>query len=143
MKKIIYLIPICLLISGTILAQEEYPKFYQAGTKIELVPDVNVYLISESQFDKSLTISELYKNSEKRIELLKLKVAQQDSMIKLGEAKAVNFDSTLTHTKQKLDQCTDESQSCQKELARQTSCKKKLIGLAGLEAVILLLVIAL
>jgi len=143
MKKLTCLILVVLMISGISVAQEQYPKFYQAGARINIVPDVNVYLITEKQFDKTLSINEQYKNCEQRIELLQLKISQQDSIITLYQAKASNFDSTLTHTRRELNLSTDESQSCQKELAKQKVCKKRIIGVAGLEAVILLLVIAL
>lgn len=143
MKSIAFLLLFCLFFSISSFAQAQYPIFYQAGTKIEHKPVVNVYIISETQLDSSLKINELYKNSEQRIELLKLKITQQDSIIKLNKAIAANFDSTLTHTQLKLAQCTDESQVCQRELVKQKSCKKKLMGIAGLEAIILLLVIAL
>lgn len=139
MRKTACLILIFLTISGTLFAQEQYPKHFQAGTKIEIIPDVNVYLISESQFDNSLKINELYKSSEQRIKLLQLKIAHQDSIINLLRTKEANFDSTIARTKQNLDLCTNESESYKKELAKEKDIKKKLIGLAGLEAIIILI----
>lgn len=143
MKNLTCLILVVLMISGIAGAQEQYPKFYQAGARINVVPEVNVYLITEKQFDKTLSVNEQYKNCEQRIELLKIKISQQDSIITLHQAKASNYDSTLTHTRGALNLSMDESQSCQKELAKQKICKKRLLGIAGLEAVILILVIAL
>lgn len=140
MKSMIYFLTLIVILSGIASGQDQYPKFYSSGVKIEHTPQVNVYIISETQFDKTLATSELLKNCDQRIELLLMKIAQQDSMIELYQAKEANYDSTLTHTTAKLDRCFDESQSCQKELAKQKSCKKTLMGIAGLEAIVLLLV---
>lgn len=140
MKNTIYFLTLVVVLSGIASGQDQYPKFYNSGVKIEHTPRVNVYIISETQFDKTLATSELLKNCDQRIELLLMKIAQQDSIIDLYQAKEANYDSTLTHTTAKLDQCFDESQSCQKELAKQKSCKKTLMGIAGLEAIVLLLV---
>ncbi|MCI0495264.1 hypothetical protein L0Z72_09685 [candidate division KSB1 bacterium] len=140
MKNTIYFLTLVVVLSGIASGQDQYPKFYNSGVKIEHTPQVNVYIISETQFDKTLATSELLKNCDQRIELLLMKIAQQDSIIDLYQAKEANYDSTLTHTTAKLDQCFDESQSCQKELAKQKSCKKTLMGIAGLEAIVLLLV---
>lgn len=140
MKSMICFLSLLIILSGIGFAQDQYPKFYRAGVKIEYTPQVNVYIISETQFDKTLTTGELLKNCEQRVELLLSKIAQQDSIISLYQAKEANYDSTLSHTTNKLDRCFDESQSCQKELAKQKSCKKTLMGIAGLEAIVLLLV---
>ncbi|MCU0645524.1 MAG: hypothetical protein MUC94_14870 [bacterium] len=140
MKSMIYFLTLIVILSGIASGQDQYPKFYNSGVKIEHTPQVNVYLISETQFNKTLTTGELLKNCEQRVDLLLLKIAQQDSIIDLYQAKEANYDSTLTHTTAKLDRCFDESQSCQKELAKQKSCKKTLMGIAGLEAIVLVLV---
>jgi len=139
MRTIVLLLLILLILSATAFAQDQYPKFFRAGQKIETTPDKNVYIITETQFDNSLTINELYKNGEKRIALLQTKIAMQDSIINLLRQKEANFDSTLAHTRTKLDQCTDEAQVCQKDLATQNSRKKMFMGLAGLEAIIILI----
>lgn len=140
MKRMIYFLILLIFLSGIAFGQDQYPKFHRSGAKIEHTPQVNVYIISETQFDRTLATGELLKNCEQRVQILLTKVAQQDSIIKLYLAKEANYDSTLTHTTDKLDQCFDESQSCQKELAKQKSCKKTLMGIAGLEAIVLLLV---
>lgn len=132
-----------LILIGNSFSQELYPKFYEAGKKIDFTPGKNVYVITESQLDSCLKINALYKNCEQRIALLRFKIEQQDSMMKLLRLKEVNFDSTLAHTSQKLNQCTDEAEGCQKDLVKQKSCKKILMGLSGLEAVVLILVLAL
>jgi len=132
-----------LILIGNSLAQELYPKFYEAGRKIDFTPGKNVYIITESQLDSCLKINALYKNCEQRIDLLQLKITQQDSMMKLLRMKEANFDSTLAHTSQKLDRCTDEAEVCQKDLVKQKSCKKILLGVSGLEAIVLILVLAL
>jgi uncharacterized coiled-coil protein SlyX len=143
MRTSIFIVLLFIIITGTLFAQEQYPKLYQAGTKIEHMPGVNVYIISETQFNNTLRINELYKNCEKRIELLQTKIAQQDSLINLLREKEQNFQTTLDHTSEKLSQCTDESQACQKDLVKQKTHKKALLGIAGLEALVLILVLAL
>jgi len=143
MRIIVCLFLVYIILTGISSAQDQYPKFHQAGTKIEFTPDKNVYIITETQFDNSLTINELYKNSENRIKLLQQKIAHQDSIINLLRMKEANFDSTLIHTSQKLDKCTDEAEVCQKNLVKQKTCKKTLMGIAGLEAIVLILVLAL
>lgn len=143
MRTLIFLILLSIIVSGTLFAQDQYPKFHQAGTKIEHTPQVNVYIISETQFNNTLRTNELYKNCEKRIELLQTKIAKQDSIINLLREKEQNFQTTLDHTSEKLEQCTDESQACQKDLIKQKTCKKTLLGIAGLEAIVLILVLAL
>lgn len=140
MKSIICCLTLVLVLSSVAWGQDQYPKFYATGVKIEHTPQVNVYLISETQFDKTLATSEFLKNCEQRVDLLLLKIAQQDSIISRYRAKEANYDSTLTHTAARLDQCFDESQTCQKELIKQKSCKKTLMGIAGLEAIVILLV---
>jgi len=143
MRVLIFIVLLSVIISGTLFAQEEYPKFYQAGKKIEHTPGVNVYIISENQFNNTLKTSELYKNCEERIGILQTKIAQQDSIISLLREKEDNFKTTLDHTSEKLNQCTDESQACQKDLVKQKAYKKTFLGIAGLEAVALILILAL
>lgn len=143
MKLIVYLMLVLIIPAGISLAQDQYPKYYEAGTKIELTPQKNVYIITETQLDSCLKINELFKNCEQRIELLKLKIAGKDSIITLLRKKEFNFDSTLTSTRQKLDNITDEAEKCQKNLVKQNWYKKTFIGIAGLEAIALLLILAL
>jgi len=143
MRTIGFIIILSIIISGTLFAQEKYPKLCKAGAKIEHTPEENVYIISETQFNNTLTINELYKNCEKRIKLLQTKIAGQDSIISRMGEKEDNFKTTLDHTKQELDQCTDESQNCQKDLVKQKSHKKLFMGIAGVEALVLILVLAL
>jgi uncharacterized coiled-coil protein SlyX len=141
MKTITGLIIVFIILAGNLFAQERYPIFFEAGSKIELRPAKNIYIIAESQLDSCLKINELYKNCEKRIDLLKLKITQQDSIIKLLHNKEANLDSTLNHTSQKLDNCTDEAETCEKKLVKQTWYKKTLLGVAGLEALVLILLL--
>lgn len=143
MRKMIWFLILLIIFSGPALGQDQYPKFHRSGVKIDHTPQVNVYIISETQFDKTLATGELLKNCEQRVALLQLRIEQQDSMIELYKAKEANYDSTLTHTTGTLDQLFDEAQACQKELAKQKFCKKTLMGIAGLEAIVLLLVILL
>ncbi len=124
---------------GTSFAQTQYPIFVEKGKSIEMVPDVNVYIISETQFENTLTTNELYKNCEKRIQLLKIKITQQDSIIKLHEAKEANFATTLEHTAQNLEKTTDELEQARKEEAKCNHKKKFLWGAVTLEAVIILI----
>ncbi|MDZ7264719.1 MAG: hypothetical protein ONB16_09055 [candidate division KSB1 bacterium] len=143
MKKMVIFILLGLMGIGPLWGQERYPKFYETGARINFVPDVNVYVISETQFNKTLETKALLDNCEQRLDVLKMKVAQQDSIIALYRAKEANYDSTLTHTRRNLDLTMGESEACQKELAKQKVCKKRLAGIAGLEALVLILVIAL
>ena len=143
MKTILAILLFLIVVTGTLFSQEQYPISFQAGAKIEHTPTVNVYIISETQFDRTLQVNELYKNCEKRIELLQQKIAHQDSIISLLREKEQNFQTTLDHTSAKLDRCTDESQASQKDLAKQKSHKKTLLGVAGLEAIPLILVLVL
>ncbi len=123
------------------IGQDLYPKFYEAGNRINFVPEKNVYIITETQLDSCLKVNALYLNCEKRVDLLQMKTSQQDSVIKLLRLKELNFDSTLAHTSQKLSQCTDESQKCQKDLAKQKFYKKLLLGISGAEAALLILLL--
>lgn len=143
MKKIAIFVLIGLVMTGPLWGQERYPKFYEAGARINFVPDVNVYIISEPQFNKTLETKALLDNCEQRLDILKVKIAQQDSIIALYRAREANYDSTLTHTRRNLERAMDESEVCQKELAKQKVCKKRLAGVAGLEALALILIIAL
>lgn len=142
---IIRTVSLFILMQWSVMAfsQELYPKFYEAGNRINFVPEKNVYIITETQLDSCLKVNALYLNCEKRIGLLQLRTSHQDSVIKLLRFKEQNFDSTLAHTNQKLSQCTDESQACQKDLAKQKFYKKVLLGISGLEAMLLILVLAL
>ena len=139
MKSSLIIVLLLFLTIGTNFAQARFPIFFEGGTKIEMVPDVNVYIISETQFKNTITTNELYKNCEKRIQLLQLKIAQQDSLIKLREAKEENFVTTLDHTKQNLDKTTDELEHALKQEAKCDFNKKFLWGAVTLEAVIILI----
>ena len=142
MKTILGSILIGMILTGNLFAQQNYPIFFEAGSKIDMTPVKNVYIITETQLDSCLKINELYKICEKRVDLLKLKIAQQDSIIKLLRKKEANLDSTLNHTSKKLDNCTDQAQSCEKKLVKQAWHKKLLLGVAGLETLILVLLAA-
>ncbi|MFZ5517666.1 MAG: hypothetical protein ACOY90_13545 [Candidatus Zhuqueibacterota bacterium] len=136
--KVTYSIILFIVLSfGATFAQTQYPLFFEQGAKIDYVPDVNVYIISESQFKNTLTVNELYKNCEKRVELLLFKIAKQDSIIKLHEAKEANYDSTLSHTKQNLDKTTDELQQARKQEVLCQHTKKYFWGAIALETVII------
>lgn len=142
MKKIAIFVVIGLVGGTSLWGQERYPKFYEAGARINFVPEVNVYVISETQFNKTLETKALLDNCEQRLDVLKQKIVQQDSIIELYRAKESNWDSTLAHTRRNLELSMDQSQVYAKELAKQKVCKKRLVGIAGLEALALILVIA-
>lgn len=139
MKSLLTFTLLFILVVGSGFAQTQYPIFIEKGKKIDMTPDVNVYVISETQFKNTLTTNELYKNCEKRIELLQFKIARQDSLIKLHEAKGANFETTLAHTTQKLNQTTDELEQAKKQEAKCEHKKKFLWGAVTLEAVVILI----
>ena len=139
-RSLLIFITLFIIMNSSAFCQEIYPKKVEAGQKIEMTPENTIYLIKENQFNNTLIMNELYKNSEERINLLKIKTASLDSVIKLMRLKEANYDSTLQHTTQELDKSLKENQECRKKNHQQKSFIIKLIGVAAIVAIVILII---